>query len=101
MATAKEPASFDGAMETQVMTILSVKPESPYLAASSAVLSEYERLAHSNRMMRHSLIAMAIALVLSATLSLYLARKPHVVPYVVELDKAGEITGVARPPTSR
>jgi type IV secretory pathway TrbF-like protein len=48
-------------------------------------------------MMRQSMIAMAIALVLSSTLSLYLARKPHVVPYVVEMDKAGEIVGVAQP----
>ncbi len=84
-------------METQVMTTLTVKPDSPYLAASAALRSEYERLAQSNRMMRHSMIAMAIALVLSCTLSFYLSRKPHVVPYVVELDKAGEIVGVAQP----
>ena len=79
------------------MTTLTAKPESPYLAASAALRSEYERLAHSHRMMRQSMIAMAIALVLSSTLSLYLARKPHVVPYVVEMDKAGEIIGVAQP----
>jgi type IV secretion system protein TrbF len=84
-------------METQVMTTFTAKPDSPYLAASAALRSEYERLARSNRMMRHSMIAMAIALVLSSALSLYLARKPHVVPYVIELDKAGEIIGVAQP----
>jgi len=84
-------------MGTEIMTTLTAKPDSPYLAASAALRSEYERLAHSNRMMRQSMIAMAIALVLSSTLSLYLARKPHVVPYVVEMDKAGEIIGVAQP----
>jgi type IV secretion system protein VirB5 len=83
-------------MEADIVMTLTMKPDSPYLAASAALHSEYERLAHSNRMMRHSMIAMAIALVFSSTLSLYLARKPHVVPYVVELDKAGEIMGVAQ-----
>jgi len=87
-------------METQVMTTLTEKPESPYIAASAALRSEYERLAQSNRMMRHSMIVMAIALVLSSTLSLYLARKPHALPYVIELDKAGEIVGVAQPLTA-
>jgi type IV secretion system protein VirB5 len=76
---------------------LTVKPDNPYLAASAALRSEYDRLAHSHRMMRHSLIAMAMALLLSSSLSLFLARKPHVVPYVVELDKAGEVVGVAQP----
>lgn len=47
--------------------------------------------------MRYSLISVAAALAFTSTLSLYLARKPHVVPYVVEIDKAGEIVGVAQP----
>lgn len=72
-------------------------PESPYLAASAALRSEYERLAKSNRALRYSLISVAIALALTSALSLWLGRKPHVVPYVVELDKAGEIVGVAQP----
>src|SRR5579883_1662422 len=72
-------------------------PESPYLAASAALRSEYERLAESNRTLRLSLIAAAGALVLTSALSLYLARKPHVIPYVVEVDKAGEIVGAAQP----
>jgi type IV secretion system protein VirB5 len=72
-------------------------PQNPYLAASAALRSEYERLADSNRMLRLSLIAAAGALVFTSALSLYLARKPHVVPYVVEVDKAGEIVGVAQP----
>jgi type IV secretory pathway TrbF-like protein len=71
--------------------------EHPYLAASAALRSEYERLAESNRTLRLSLIAAAGALVLTSTLSLYLARKPHVIPYVVEVDKAGEIVGAAQP----
>jgi len=75
----------------------SANPESPYLAASAALRSEYERLAGSNRTLRHSLIAVAAALALTSALSLYLARKPHVVPYVVEIDKASEIVGVAQP----
>jgi type IV secretion system protein VirB5 len=79
------------------MTTLATKPDSPYLAASNALRTEYERLAHSNRMMRDSMLALAAALVLSSTLALYLARKPRVVPYVVELDKAGEVVGVAEP----
>jgi type IV secretion system protein VirB5 len=88
-------------MEAQVMATFSVKPDSPYLAASAALRSEYERLARSNLMMRHSLIATAIALVLSSTLSVCLARKPRVVPYVIELDKAGEVIGVAQPLSAR
>src|SRR5579875_876257 len=71
-------------------------PEHPYLAASAALRSEYERLAESNRTLRLSLIAAAGALVVTSTLSLYLARKPHVIPYVVEVDKAGEIVGVGQ-----
>ena len=72
-------------------------PEHPYLAASAALRSEYDRLAESNRTLRLSLIAAAGALMLTSALSLYLARKPHVIPYVVEVDKAGEIVGVAQP----
>ncbi len=72
-------------------------PEHPYLAGSAALRSEYERLAESNRTLRLSLIAAAGALVLTSALSLYLARKPHVIPYVVEVDKAGEIVGAAQP----
>lgn len=78
-------------------SILNPKPETPYLAASAAMRSEYERLAESNRMLRHSVIAMAAALALASGLSLYLARKPHVIPYVVEVDKAGEVLGAVRP----
>ncbi len=78
-------------------TILNAKPDRPYLAASAALRSEYERLSTSNRMLRHGLIATAAALVLTSALSLYLARKPHVIPYVVEVGKAGEIVGVAQP----
>lgn len=79
------------------MTTFNVKPDSRYLAASAALRSEYERLARSNQIMRHSMIAMAIALLFSTTLGLYLARKPRVVPYVIELDKAGEVTGLLEP----
>src|SRR5581483_5521022 len=71
--------------------------EHPYLAASAALRSEYERLAESNRTLRLSLIGAAGALMLMSALSLYLARKPHVIPYVVEVDKAGEIVGAAQP----
>jgi type IV secretory pathway TrbF-like protein len=78
-------------------SMFNANPESPYLAASAALRSEYERLANSNRTLRHSLIAVAAALAFTSTLSLYLARKPHVAPYVVEVDKAGEIVGVAQP----
>jgi type IV secretory pathway TrbF-like protein len=78
-------------------SMFNANPESPYLAASAALRSEYERLANSNRTLRHSLIAIAAALAFTSALSLYLARKPHVVPYVVEVDKAGEILGVAQP----
>jgi type IV secretion system protein VirB5 len=84
-------------METQHMTTLNAKSDSPYLAASAALRSEYERLARTNQIMRHSIIAMAIALLFSTTLGLYLARKPRVVPYVIELDKAGEVTGLLQP----
>jgi len=73
------------------------QPESSYLAASQALRSEYDRLAESNRMLRHSVIAMAAALVLTSALSLYLARKPHIVPYVVEVAKTGEVVGTAQP----
>lgn len=79
------------------MSNFSAKSDSPYLAASAALRSEYERLAHANQMMRHSMIAMAIAVVLSSALGLYLARKPRVLPYVIELDKAGEVTGLLQP----
>lgn len=78
-------------------SMLNANPESPYLAASAALRSEYERLADSNRTLCHCLIAIATALAFTSGLSLYLARKPHVVPYVVEVDKAGEIVGVAQP----
>jgi len=71
--------------------------ESPYIAASAALRSEFERLADSNRMLRYSLMAMAAALILSSLLSLYFARKPRVIPYVVQLDRSGEILGVAEP----
>ncbi len=87
-------------MEMQVMTTLTAKPENPYIAASAALRSEYERLAQSNRMMRHSMIAIATALVLSSTLCLCLDRKPRALPYVIELDKAGDIIGVAQPLTA-
>ena len=73
------------------------QPESSYLAASQALRSEYARLAESNRMLRHSVIAMAAALVFTSALALYLARKPHVVPYVVEVAKTGEVVGTAQP----
>ncbi len=73
------------------------QPESSYLAASQALRSEYDRLAESNRMLRYSAIAMAAALVLTSALSLYLARKPHIVPYVVEVAKTGEVVGTAQP----
>lgn len=73
------------------------QPESSYLAASQALRSEYDRLAESNRMLRHSVIAIAAALVLTSTLSLYLARKPHIVPYVIEVAKTGEVVGTAQP----
>ncbi len=78
-------------------SMLHANSDSPYLAASAALRSEYERLADSNRTLRHSLIAIATALAFTSGLSLYLARKPHVVPYVVEIEKAGEIVGVAQP----
>jgi len=78
-------------------SMFNANPENPYVAASAALRSEYERLANSNRALRHSLIAVAAALAFTSTLSLYLARKPHVVPYVVEVNKAGEIVGVAPP----
>lgn len=78
-------------------SIVNPKPESPYLAASAALRCEYERLAESNRMLRHSVIAMAAALALASGLSLYLARRPHVIPYVVEVDKAGEVLGAVQP----
>jgi len=71
--------------------------ESPYIAASAALRSEFERLADSNRILRHSLVAMAAALILSSLLSLYLARKPHIIPFVVQLDRSGEIVGLAQP----
>lgn len=83
-------------METQATTMFTPQPDRPYLAASAALRSEYERLARSNQIMRHSTIAMAIALILSSGLSLYLSRKPHVVPYVIELGKAGEVVGTAQ-----
>ena len=73
------------------------QPESSYLAASQALRSEYDRLAESNRMLRHSVIAMAAALVLTSALALFLARKPHVVPYVVEVARTGEVIGTAQP----
>ena len=73
------------------------QPESSYLAASQALRSEYDRLANSNRMLRHSVIAIAAALVLTSTLSLYLARKPHIVPYVIEVAKTGEVVGTVQP----
>ena len=73
------------------------QPESSYLAASQALRSEYDRLAESNRMLRHSVIAIAAALVLTSTLSLYLVRKPHIVPYVIEVAKTGEVVGTAQP----
>jgi type IV secretory pathway TrbF-like protein len=73
------------------------QPESSYLAASQALRSEYDRLAESNRMLRHSVIAMAAALILTSALSLYVARKPHIVPYVVEVAKTGEVVGTAQP----
>jgi type IV secretion system protein TrbF len=73
------------------------KSDSPYLAASAALRSEHERLTTSNRLLRHSLTATAAAVVFSSVLNLYLARKPRVVPYVVELDKTGEVAGVAQP----
>lgn len=64
------------------------KSDSPYLAASAALRSEHERLAANNRMLRHSVAAMSAALVLALALSLYRAREPNAVPYVVEVDKA-------------
>jgi len=73
------------------------QPESSYIAASQALRSEYDRLAESNRMLRHSVIAIAAALILTSALSLYLARKPHIVPYVVEVAKTGEVVGTAQP----
>lgn len=79
------------------MTTFNAKPDTPYLAASAALRSEYERLARSNQTMRHSMIAMAIALLFSTTLGLYLTGKPRVVPYVIELDKAGEVSGLLQP----
>lgn len=78
-------------------SMLNAIQENPYLAASAALRSEYERLAASNRTLRYSLIATAAALTFTSALCLYLARKPHVVPYVVEIDRAGEIVGVAQP----
>jgi type IV secretion system protein TrbF len=84
-------------MEAQHMTTLNARSDSPYLAASAALRSEYERLARSNQIMRHSMMAMAIALLFSTTLGLYLARKPRVVPYVIEMDKAGEVSGLLQP----
>jgi type IV secretion system protein TrbF len=79
------------------MTPPSIKPDSPYLAASQALRSEYERLAQSNQMLRHSVIAMAAALLLTTALALFLARKPHVIPYVVEVARTGEVLGTAEP----
>jgi type IV secretory pathway TrbF-like protein len=78
-------------------SVINPSTESPYFAASVALRSEYERLAASNRVLRYSLIATAVALALTSALSLYLARKPHAVPYVIALDKAGEITGLLQP----
>ncbi len=78
-------------------SMLNANPENPYLAASAALRSEYERLAESNRTLRYGLIATATALTFTSALCLYLARKPHVLPYVVEFDKAGEVLGVAQP----
>ena len=43
------------------------------------------------------MIAMAIALVITSALVPFLARKPRIVPYVIELDKAGEVTGLLQP----
>ncbi len=77
--------------------LFSAEAQSPYFAASEALRSEYERLGQSNRILRHSLIALAVALILSSVLSLYLARKPRVIPYVIELNRAGEIAGVVEP----
>ena len=79
------------------MSRTNIQSESPYIAASAALRSEFERLADSNRMLRHSLAAMGTALVLSSILSLYLSRKPHIIPYVVQLDRSGEILAVAEP----
>ena len=78
-------------------SITRTDPESPYLAASAALRSEYERLERGNQTLRHGMIATAIALVITSALVLYLARKPRIVPYVIELDKAGEVTGVLQP----
>ena len=75
----------------------SAERQSPYLAASEAVRSEYERLGQSNRILRHALIAVAGALILSSVLSLYLARKQRVIPYVIEVNRAGEVAGVVQP----
>lgn len=80
-----------------LMKPLTGKLDSSYLAASAAIRSEYDRLAESNRILRHSAIAMAAALVVTSALSLYLARKPRVIPYVVEVSKAGEVVGVVQP----
>jgi type IV secretion system protein TrbF len=79
------------------MSRVAIQSESPYVAASAALRLEFERLADSNRMLRHSLAAMATALVLSSLLSMYLLRKPHIIPYVIQLDRSGEILGVAEP----
>jgi type IV secretion system protein TrbF len=84
-------------MDGQFMTTFKAKLDSPYVAASAALRSEYERLAQSNRIMRNSLIATAVALAFSSALSLHLAQKPRAVPYVIELDKAGEVTGLLQP----
>jgi type IV secretion system protein VirB5 len=75
----------------------SERRDNPHLAASQALRSEYDRLVQSNQMLRHSLFATAGALLLTSALSLYLARKPHVVPYVVEVAKTGEVVGVSQP----
>jgi type IV secretory pathway TrbF-like protein len=78
-------------------SIIRTNSESPYIAASGALRSEYVRLERVNQILRHGMIAMAIALVITSALVLYLARKPRIVPYVIELDKAGEVTGLLQP----
>jgi type IV secretory pathway TrbF-like protein len=75
----------------------SERHDNPHLAASQALRSEYDRLVQSNQMLRHSMFATAGALLLTSALSLYVARKPHIVPYVVEVGKTGEVMGVAQP----
>jgi type IV secretion system protein VirB5 len=78
-------------------SIIRTDPKSPYLAASGALRSEYERLERVNQILRHGMIAMALALVITSALVLFLARKPRIVPYVIELDKVGEVTGLLQP----